>query len=157
MNNFYNTEEWKKLRFRALVHYPRKCMICFTNNRELVVSHKRSISEFPELKLEISNIEILCDDCKIGKSDNFVTIRNKGDLLIDNPNNKKIDPGKKGYLRITSKTCHIWDGKDTSCKMWSSGGLKKDEATFFEKPTSRICKICQQFENNSKFKKVYFP
>ena len=40
-------------------------------------------------------------------------------------------PETSGYLirrlRYTAKVAHVWTGRDTACRMWSTGGLRKDK------------------------------
>ena len=148
MNNFYNTKEWKQLRFRVLIHYQRKCMACNATNKTLHVDHIKPISKFPELKLDFENLQILCEDCNVGKSNIYYHDLRPNKLLIPHSDNPQLLINQKGYLKVTNKICHLWDGIDTACKMWSGGGLKRDKAKVFEKPTSKICLNCEANSNN---------
>jgi 5-methylcytosine-specific restriction endonuclease McrA len=64
---FYQTREWRKLRFAALLKYGRKCMCCYATDKVMHVDHVKPRSKFPELELELSNLQILCEDCNMGK------------------------------------------------------------------------------------------
>lgn len=64
--NFYRSPEWRKLRYEVLVSYEKKCMIC-GNTDKLHVDHIKPMSKFPELKLDFNNLQILCEDCNMGK------------------------------------------------------------------------------------------
>lgn len=66
-DNFYTSREWRELRYKALKIYERKCMTCFRSNVELHVDHIKPISKYPELALVLSNLQILCIDCNLGK------------------------------------------------------------------------------------------
>lgn len=75
---FYETREWQELRYKILKKYGRKCMVCFRTNIELHVDHIKPISKFPELKLEESNLQVLCRDCNLGKGNkDTIDWRNK--------------------------------------------------------------------------------
>lgn len=49
---------------------------------------------------------------------------------------------RKGYPPLPS--AHLWDGTDTKCRMWSTGGIqKKDNYRVCATPEGRqICKLC---------------
>ena len=143
MNNFYNSREWKELRFRVLIHYQRKCMACYATNKQLHVDHIKPISKFPELKLDFENLQILCDDCNIGKLNIYYHDLRPNKIVNPHEDNKQLELHQKGYLKVTNKICHIWNGVDTACAMWSTGGLKKSKGKVFEKPTSKICSNCE--------------
>lgn len=65
---FYDSREWQTLRYKVLKLHERKCMVCFRTNLELHVDHIKPISKFPDLALKIDNLQILCRDCNLGKS-----------------------------------------------------------------------------------------
>lgn len=71
--SFYESDEWRALRYEALKTYGRKCMVCGSvphpeNKVRIHVDHIKPISKFPELKLSFDNLQILCEDCNLGKS-----------------------------------------------------------------------------------------
>lgn len=69
---FYNSREWIQLRFRALAEhfkrYGHRCRCCHRKHVELHVDHIKPRSKFPELALEQSNLQVLCKECNLGKS-----------------------------------------------------------------------------------------
>jgi 5-methylcytosine-specific restriction endonuclease McrA len=70
---FYESEEWRALRYEAIKFYGRKCMVCGAvphpeNQVRIHVDHIKPISKYPELKLSFDNLQILCEDCNLGKS-----------------------------------------------------------------------------------------
>lgn len=68
--SFYDTDEWKRLRYAALVAHGGRCLCCGRSAYDGVkihVDHIKPISRYPELKLEISNLQPLCEDCNLGK------------------------------------------------------------------------------------------
>lgn len=67
-SSFYELREWKELRYKAFKVYGRKCNLCKAENRELHVDHIKPRSKFPDLELKLSNLQILCRDCNLGKS-----------------------------------------------------------------------------------------
>lgn len=69
--DFYRSPEWRKLRYEALVRCGRVCMCCGAKPSDgiiLHVDHVKPRSKFPELELEITNLQVLCEDCNLGKS-----------------------------------------------------------------------------------------
>ena len=44
----------------------------------------------------------------------------------------------------TKQKAHIWLGRDTACRMWSTGGLKHDRFEVFDDPGEfEICHMCK--------------
>ena len=84
---FYMSHEWRKLRAKALEHYGCKCMMCGrspqTHKVILHVDHIKPRSKHPELSLEFSNLQILCEDCNLGKSNRYDTDWRPKDLDIE--------------------------------------------------------------------------
>lgn len=74
---FYKSPEWRLLRVRVLERFQCKCMMCGRSPKEhgivIHVDHIKPRSKFPELGLDFNNLQILCDDCNIGKSNKYET------------------------------------------------------------------------------------
>ena len=74
---FYATRVWKELRVRVLEAYSCSCMMCGRSPKEhrviLHVDHIKPRSKYPELELVFSNLQILCADCNLGKSNKYQT------------------------------------------------------------------------------------
>ena len=74
-SNFYNSREWRSLRVKALINNGRKCCLCGRNPKEhgiiLHVDHIKPRSKYPELELKLRNLQILCEDCNLGKSNKY--------------------------------------------------------------------------------------
>lgn len=66
--SFYTTKVWKELRYKAIVQYGRTCMACGSTDGPIQVDHIKPRSLHPDLALELDNLQILCADCNIGKS-----------------------------------------------------------------------------------------
>lgn len=68
--SFYATDEWRRLRYRALIRYGNACQCCGTGprlGRALHVDHIKPRSKYPQLELELRNLQILCEGCNLGK------------------------------------------------------------------------------------------
>ena len=141
--NFYETKEWKQLRFRVLVHYRRMCMACNATNKVLHVDHIKPISKYPHLRLDFENLQILCEDCNVGKSNVYKHDLRPNKHIPDDVNILSI--GSYGYIRATKKVSHIWNGNDTLCKMYSGlKGFRDWDNRIYSKPLTRLCKICAE-------------
>ena len=70
--DFYTSKEWRSLRYRVLRKYDGCCMLCGRSkkfhNIVLHVDHIRPRSKYPHLALTFENLQILCEDCNLGKS-----------------------------------------------------------------------------------------
>lgn len=73
-SNFYSSARWRGLRVKALVKYGRKCCLCgstVSDGVKLHVDHIKPRSKFPQLQYSLSNLQILCEDCNLGKSNKY--------------------------------------------------------------------------------------
>lgn len=69
--DFYNSDAWKRLRYQALKLHGARCQCCGASRADGVqihVDHIKPRSKYPHLELELSNLQILCEPCNIGKS-----------------------------------------------------------------------------------------
>lgn len=69
-HGFYNTPEWRKLRYRAFLVLGRVCACCYSTGdigKPLHVDHIKPRYSFPDLELVLANLQILCEDCNLGK------------------------------------------------------------------------------------------
>lgn len=63
--------EWQRVRYFALKESNGCCSLCGRSPRDgvkLHVDHIKPKSKYPELKYEVSNLQVLCCDCNMGKS-----------------------------------------------------------------------------------------
>lgn len=71
--DFYYSIEWRRLRYRVLQKYSAECMCCGRSKKDhgvvIHVDHIKPKSKYPELALVFENLQLLCEDCNIGKSD----------------------------------------------------------------------------------------
>lgn len=67
---FYESQEWLRLRYETLKRVGRKCLVCGKGPPEatLHVDHIKPRSIHPELALDPDNLQVLCSDCNLGKS-----------------------------------------------------------------------------------------
>lgn len=66
-DKFFKSQEWRTARFFTLKKYDRKCALCFRTNVPLHVDHIKPRSKFPELALNPNNLQVLCEECNLGK------------------------------------------------------------------------------------------
>jgi len=74
--NFYESREWRELRYQALVKNNGRCECCGAgkhNGKVLHVDHILPRSLFPDRQLDLTNLQVLCEDCNLGKSNKDVT------------------------------------------------------------------------------------
>lgn len=84
--DFHSSKEWRELRYITLRRYGFKCMACGSAppNVVLHVDHIKPRSKYPELALELSNLQVLCEDCNLGKSNHTEDdLRPEPDFLTD--------------------------------------------------------------------------
>jgi len=72
-DGFYTSWEWKRARYEALRIHGNRCQCCGwtpndTKHGHLVVDHIKPRSKHPSLQLDVNNLQVLCNDCNMGKS-----------------------------------------------------------------------------------------
>jgi 5-methylcytosine-specific restriction endonuclease McrA len=67
--SFYDEPRWLQLRYDVLKHYGRVCMLCRETSGQMHVDHIIPRSKRPDLEFDFNNLQVLCRDCNIGKSD----------------------------------------------------------------------------------------
>jgi len=69
-DSFYNGKKWLSLRYDFLFSSKNKeCAICGSIKKPFHVDHILPRSKYPELEYKIENLQILCAECNLGKSD----------------------------------------------------------------------------------------
>ena len=86
--DFYKSDSWRILRYEALRLHGGKCQLCGATRADGVrihVDHIKPRSKYPELALQLSNLQLLCEPCNMGKSNyddtdwrNVVPLRKAG-------------------------------------------------------------------------------
>lgn len=67
---FLQSREWQTLRYKVLSARGGRCECCGSSAAEgavIQVDHIKPRSKFPELALEIKNLQVLCRPCNMGK------------------------------------------------------------------------------------------
>ena len=67
---FLKTYEWRRVRMEVLKKYGARCQCCGASSKDGVVIHVDHIKPrrlFPELALDIANLQVLCEVCNHGK------------------------------------------------------------------------------------------
>lgn len=70
--DFYRTLAWRRMRFSVIAERGSTCEACGASAKEgarIHVDHIKPRSQFPELSLDPTNLQVLCDDCNLGKAD----------------------------------------------------------------------------------------
>lgn len=74
---FLLSNAWKDMRYRILTKYGATCQCCGRNYKEhkvvIHIDHIKPRSLFPELALDESNLQVLCEECNLGKSNVYDT------------------------------------------------------------------------------------
>jgi len=68
--DFYSTKEWKRLRYDVLAKHKGVCMLCGASAKTGAVIHIDHIKpkfSHPELSLDETNLQVLCEECNLGK------------------------------------------------------------------------------------------
>lgn len=69
---FYKSNEWRDLRYRVLRKYDARCCACGRTPKEhgvvVHVDHIIPRSKRVDLSLDFNNLQVLCEDCNLGKS-----------------------------------------------------------------------------------------
>lgn len=64
---FYASPEWRMTRYEILRRDGAKCACCRTANKPVHVDHIKSLRTHWELRLNPNNLQVLCEDCNVGK------------------------------------------------------------------------------------------
>jgi 5-methylcytosine-specific restriction endonuclease McrA len=69
-DDFYSSQAWRKARYQALRNCNGRCTLCGDppGRFSLHVDHIKPRSLYPLLALDPSNLQVLCRDCNLGKS-----------------------------------------------------------------------------------------
>lgn len=67
---FLSTYEWRRVRMQALVKYGARCQCCGATPADgavMNVDHIKPRKLFPQLALDVDNLQVLCGACNHGK------------------------------------------------------------------------------------------
>lgn len=68
---FYRSPEWRAVRYQALKLHGARCQCCGASpaqGKVMHVDHIKPRSKYPHLELVLNNLQVLCEDCNMGKS-----------------------------------------------------------------------------------------
>lgn len=72
ISGFYESQDWKELRYEVIKERGAKCACCGKTPQKhgiaIHVDHIKPRSKYPALELDKNNLQILCEDCNLGKS-----------------------------------------------------------------------------------------
>jgi 5-methylcytosine-specific restriction endonuclease McrA len=83
---FYETKAWQTLRKKVLRKYGRFCMKCGKSHAEIHVDHIKPRSLYPKLELDFDNLQVLCKECNLEKSNLHCTDYRPKDIIFENKN-----------------------------------------------------------------------
>ena len=69
---FYQTPEWRAVRYKLLQQKGNTCVVCGRGPKDRAKIHVDHIvprSLAPERSLDITNLQVMCEDCNLGKMD----------------------------------------------------------------------------------------
>jgi len=75
-SDFYKTPEWRALRYKAFEKNGNACQCCGASPKTgavLHVDHIKPKSIYPDLAFDVDNLQILCEDCNLGKLNLYET------------------------------------------------------------------------------------
>jgi len=67
---FYQTREWMAARYQVFKQHGALCACCGATRKTgavLQVDHIKPRSLYPDLELDVTNLQILCRECNLGK------------------------------------------------------------------------------------------
>lgn len=70
-NELYKSDEWRRLRYRVLREQNGRCQLCGKSQKDGVILHVDHIVPLSidwSKRLDINNLQVLCSDCNLGKS-----------------------------------------------------------------------------------------
>lgn len=71
--DFYQTRQWRELRYKVLVKYGKTCQCCGEKSGYIHVDHILPRSLHPSKELDENNLQVLCEACNIGKTNRDTT------------------------------------------------------------------------------------
>ena len=79
--NFLMSKEWKELKNLAKIKYGSKCLCC-GSIKNINIDHVKPRKFYPELSLDINNLQPLCSRCNKNKGNKIKDYRFKLDNKI---------------------------------------------------------------------------
>lgn len=123
-NSLYN-QMWRRVRIEVLEFYKGECAICGRNFKDdrvkIHVDHIIPKSHTPQLALYFSNLQLLCEECNVGKGHNYSTdwrstIHSNTPTLIKWYGSAKCPPYVEDDFSIIEEDNFVEYLKRQSCK-----------------------------------------
>lgn len=96
-DNFTRTPEWRYLRRCALLIYGNECHQCYeqgSRKKSLHVDHILPKSMYPHLSMDITNLQVLCEECNTQKNniifEDYRPEKHRRDAILYKQNRKTI-------------------------------------------------------------------
>lgn len=113
--DFYQSRQWLDLRYQALKKNLGMCQCCGARgepSNPLQVDHIFPRSKFPRMELQLSNLQVLCKTCNMGKSNRDLTdwrFAPSRELSILNslPADKRFRLQQLGWLKINGENSQL--------------------------------------------------
>ena len=67
VQRFYESYDWRRLRYAIIQKYGRECMCCGAKNVQIHVDHIKPLRKNWDLRLDPDNLQVLCFECNHGK------------------------------------------------------------------------------------------
>ena len=114
---FYDSPKWLEVRYKALQAANGCCQCCgFRGDgpNPLHVDHIKPRSRFPKLELALSNLQVLCRRCNLGKSNRDLTDwrwapSRELEILSNLEAEKRFKLQQLGWMKINGETPEIRD------------------------------------------------
>ena len=76
-NKFLESYEWKRARVKTIERWGNRCLCCGAAPPSIVINvdHIKSRQRWPELALNLNNLQPLCGPCNYGKSNDEIDFR----------------------------------------------------------------------------------
>lgn len=123
-DSFYSTKEWKNIRYEVLRNSEGKCKACGRSpNKHKVVLHvDHIIPRFmrPDLALYKENLQVLCDDCNLGKAYNHFDYWHENGVTQRDPS-KVVTKKQKHHIKKASCDHEPFWNNDISPTVFKNG------------------------------------
>lgn len=145
---FYRSDEWREIRYRAFKYYGNKCACCGRGPEDgviLNVDHIIPLSMNWSTRLDINNLQILCQTCNLGKTNvdsvnwrdgSYVPICKSVPLISPIPVLKK---GKSKFISSDDSFIKSWVNNFWLC-------LKDTRAITKEQAVDLVKYVLQQYK-----------
>jgi hypothetical protein len=150
---FYESREWLQLRYQALKRSNGRCACCGHPPRKgnsLHVDHIKPRSKHPELALVLDNLQVLCGNCNLGKSNTDQTDWRTPENQRQPSTWRRTGPLEQFMVprNVNRRSGHIWKGDDTACRMWATGGIRHQEKYILANSlrSHPLCEMCRHNE-----------